>query len=89
LIWCYILTTNSSALSSNTSTFIITGRKRALSEAYNRSLNFKHSYYCIIVYELVKSYKPFLALLKDQVYRRGGSSYIITNIYRKRNLSSN
>jgi hypothetical protein len=39
------LTTNSSALSSNTSIFIITGRKRALREAYNRSLNVKHSYY--------------------------------------------
>jgi hypothetical protein len=75
LILCYILTTNSSALTSNTSTFIITGRKRALREAYNRSLNVKYSYYCII-----ESYKPFLALLQDQVYRRGGSSYIITNI---------
>jgi two-component system sensor histidine kinase VicK len=80
LILCYILTTNSSALSSNTSTFIITGRKRALREAYNRSLNVKHSYYCIINDELIKSYKPFLPLLQDQVYRRGGSSYIITNI---------
>ena len=80
MILCYILTTNSSALSSNTSTFIITGRKRALREAYNRSLNVKHSYYCIIGDELVKSDKPFLPLLQDQVYRRGGSSYIITNI---------
>jgi two-component system, OmpR family, sensor histidine kinase VicK len=77
---CYILTTNSSALSFNTSTFIIKGRKRALREAYNRSLNVKHSYYCIIGDELVKSYKPFLPLLQDQVYRRAGSSYILTNI---------
>jgi len=74
------LTTNSSAIYSNTSTFIIKGRKRALREAYDRSLNVKHSYYCIIGDELIKSYKPFLPLLQDQVYRRGGSSYIITNI---------
>jgi len=61
-------------------TFIIKGRKRALKEAYDRSLNVKHSYYCITGDELVKSYKPFIPLLKDQVFSRGGTSYIITNI---------
>jgi nitrogen-specific signal transduction histidine kinase len=66
--------------SNNSSTFIIKGRKRALSEAYNRSLNVNQSYYCITGDELVKSYKPFMPLLQDQVFRRGGSSYIITNI---------
>ncbi|MDP9286962.1 MAG: hypothetical protein M3P08_02050 [Thermoproteota archaeon] len=54
------MTTNSSAFSSNTSTFIIKGRKRALREAYDRSLNVKHSYYCITGDELVNSYKQFL-----------------------------
>ncbi len=61
-------------------TFIIKGRKRALKEAYDRSLNAKHSYYCITGDELVKSYKPFIPLLQDQVFSRGGTSYIITNI---------
>ncbi len=61
-------------------TFIIKGRKRALKKAYDRSLNAKHSYYCITGDELVKSYKPFIPLLQDQVFSRGGTSYIITNI---------
>jgi len=61
-------------------TFIIKGRKRALKEAYDRSLNAKHSYYCITGDELVKSYKPFIPLLQDQVFSRGGTSYIITSI---------
>ena len=65
--------------SENATTFIIKGRKRALKEAYDRSLNVKHSYYCITGDELVKSYKPFIPLLKDQV-SRGGTSYIIANI---------
>lgn len=62
------------------STFIIKGRKRALKEAYSRSLNVVRSYYCVTGDELAKSYVPFIPLLKDQVYLRGGSSYIITNI---------
>ena len=65
---------------SRATTFIIKGRKRALKEAYERSLNVKHSYYCITGDELVKSYKPFIPLLQDQVFSRGGTSYIITNI---------
>jgi two-component system, OmpR family, sensor histidine kinase VicK len=61
-------------------TFIIRGRKRALKEAYDRSLDVKYSYYCITGDELVKSYRPFLPLLYNQVFRRGGRSYIMTNI---------
>jgi signal transduction histidine kinase len=67
----------------NATTFIIKGRKRALKEAYDRSLNVKHSYYCITGDELVKSYKPFIPLLKDQIFSRGGTSYIITIIERE------
>jgi hypothetical protein len=60
-------------------TSIIKGRKRALQEAYSRSLTAKHSYYCVTGQELAKSYKPFLPLLKATV-QHGGSSRIITNI---------
>jgi two-component system, OmpR family, sensor histidine kinase VicK len=62
------------------STFIIKGRKRALKEAYNRSLYANRSYYSITGDELLKSYKPFIRSLQDQIFRRGGSSYILTNI---------
>jgi two-component system sensor histidine kinase VicK len=61
-------------------TFVIKGRKRALKEAYARSMNVKNSYYCITGNELAKSYKPFIPLLQSQVYKYGGSSLIITNI---------
>jgi signal transduction histidine kinase len=61
-------------------TFVIKGRKRALKEAYNRSLNVIYSYYCITGNELAKSYKPFIPLLQSQVYQYGGTSLIITNI---------
>lgn len=71
---------NSRSFSSNTSTFVIKGRKNALGEAYNRSLSVKHSYYCVTGDELVKSYKPFVPLLKTQIKQLGGSSLIITNI---------
>lgn len=71
---------SSSSDNSSSTTFIIKGRKRALREAYNRSLNVNHSCYCITGDELIKSYKPFLPLLHDQVFRRAGTSYIITNI---------
>jgi two-component system, OmpR family, sensor histidine kinase VicK len=64
----------------NATTFIIKGRKRALKEAYDRSLNVKYSYYCITGDELVKSYRPFIPLLYNQVFERGGKSYIMTNI---------
>jgi hypothetical protein len=74
------LSNNISHLAQYTSTFIIKGRKRALKEAYSRSLNAIHSYYCITGDELVKSYMPLIPLLKDQIFNRGGSSYIITNI---------
>ena len=63
-----------------TTTFIIRGRKRALKEAYDRSLNVKYSYYCITGDELVKSYRPFIPLLYNQVFGRGGRSYIMTNV---------
>ena len=74
------LTADISHVSPDISTFIIKGRKRALKEAYGRSLNVVHSFYCITGDELVKSYIPFIPLLKDQILTRGGSSYIITNI---------
>lgn len=73
-------TVNSRSFSSNTSTFVIKGRKNVLREAYNRSLGVKHSYYCVTSDELVKSYKPFVPLLKTQIKQLGGSSLIITNI---------
>src|SRR2546429_517353 len=71
---------NSCSLSSNTSTFIIKGRKSALREAYTRSLSVKHSYYCVTGDELVKSYKPFVPLLRAQIYQLGGSSLILTTV---------
>jgi two-component system, OmpR family, sensor histidine kinase VicK len=61
-------------------TFVIKGRKRALKEAYTRSLHVRNSYYCVTGNELSKSYKPFIPLLRSQVYQYGGSSLIITNI---------
>jgi signal transduction histidine kinase len=61
-------------------TFVIKGRKRALREAYNRSLNVRHSYYCITGNELAKSYKPFIPPLQLQIHQYGGSCHIITNI---------
>jgi signal transduction histidine kinase len=73
-------TVNSRSLSSNSSTFVIKGRKNVLRESYNRSLSVKHSYYCVTGDELVKSYKPFVPLLKTQIQQLGGSSLIITNI---------
>ena len=74
------LTSDISHLTQDISTFIVKGRKRALKEAYSRSLNVIRSYYCITGDELAKSYMPFIPLLKDQVFNRRGSSYIITNI---------
>src|SRR5437899_457560 len=71
---------NSPSLISNTSTFIIKGRKNALREAYNRSLSVKHSHYCVTGDELVKSYKPFVPLLRAQITELGGSSLLISNI---------
>jgi two-component system sensor histidine kinase VicK len=74
-------TTDSASAPSDTpgNTTIIKGRKRALQEAYSRSLTAKHSYYCVTGQELAKSYKPFLPLLRTTV-QHGGSSRIITNI---------
>jgi two-component system sensor histidine kinase VicK len=74
---------NSRSLSSNTSTFIIKGRKSALREAYTRSLSVKHSYYCVTGDELVKSYKPFVPLLRAQIDQLGGSSLILTTVEKK------
>lgn len=71
---------NYRSLSSNTTTFIVKGRKNALREAYNKSLSVKHSYYCVTGDELVKSYKPFVPLLQAQIDKLGGSSLIITNV---------
>ena len=73
-------TTNLSRSTTDISTFIIKGRKRALKEAYSRSFYITRSYYCITGDELLKSYNPFILSLKDQIFRRGGSSYILTNI---------
>ena len=46
------------------STSVINGRKQALADAYSRRLNAKHTLYCITGEELVKSYKPFVPLLR-------------------------
>ena len=62
------------------STRVISGRKQALADAYSRRLNAKHTLYCITSEELVKSYKPFVPLLRTSVQQHGGSSKIITNI---------
>jgi two-component system, OmpR family, sensor histidine kinase VicK len=61
-------------------TIIIKGRKRALQEAYKRSLTSIHDYYCITGDELAKSYKPFIPLLQARVNQRSGSTQILTNI---------
>ena len=61
-------------------TIIIKGRKRALQEAYKRSLTSLHDYYCITGDELEKSYKPFIPLLQARVNQRSGSTQILTNI---------
>ncbi|HEV2877707.1 MAG TPA: HAMP domain-containing sensor histidine kinase, partial [Nitrososphaeraceae archaeon] len=58
----------------------IKGRKKALQEAYRRSLTSIHDYYCITGDELTKSYKPFIPLLHARISQRAGSTQIITNI---------
>jgi two-component system sensor histidine kinase VicK len=62
------------------STKVIKGRKKALQEAYRRSLTSVHDYYCITGDELTKSYKPFIPLLHVRISQRAGSTQIITNI---------
>lgn len=62
------------------STTIIKNRKKALQEAFRRSLTSIDDYYCITGEELVKSYKPFIPLLKERVVQRHGSTKILTNI---------
>jgi len=62
------------------STIVIKGRKKALQEAYRRSLTSVHDYYCITGDELTKSYKPFIPLLHARISQRAGSTQIITNI---------
>ena len=62
------------------STIVIKGRKKALQEAYRRSLTSIHDYYCITGDELTKSYKPFIPLLHARIAQRAGSTHIITNI---------
>jgi signal transduction histidine kinase len=62
------------------STIVIKGRKKALQEAYRRSLTSIHDYYCITGEELTKSYKPFIPLLHARISQRAGSTQIITNI---------
>ena len=54
---------NSRSLSSNTTTFIVKGRKNALREAYNKSLSVKHSYYCVTGDELVKKLQAIRAAI--------------------------
>src|SRR5215813_11194017 len=61
-------------------TRVIKGRKQALADAYSRRLKAKHTLYCINAEELVKSYKPFVPLLRTSIQQHGGSSKIITNI---------
>src|SRR5581483_3709837 len=63
-------------------TWIIQGRRQALSEAYTQSLTARHSFYCVTGEELAKSYKPFIPLLRQTV-SQGGSSTIITSIMDK------
>src|SRR5215831_15252775 len=60
----------------------VKGRKQALADAYSRRLKAKHTLYCITGEELVKSYKPFVPLLRTSI-QDGGSSKIITNIEKK------
>lgn len=62
------------------STIVIKGRKKALQEAYRRSLTSIRDYYCITGDELTKSYKPFIPLLHARISQRAGSTQIITNI---------
>jgi signal transduction histidine kinase len=62
------------------STRVINGRKQALADAFSRRLTAKHTLYCITGEELVKSYKPFVPLLRTSLQQHGGSSKIITNI---------
>ncbi|MDQ4074458.1 MAG: HAMP domain-containing histidine kinase, partial [Thermoproteota archaeon] len=62
------------------STKIIKGRKKALQEAFRRSLTSINDYYCVTGDELSKSYKPFLPLLNDRINKRHGSTRILTNI---------
>ena len=66
--------------SDNKSTTIIKGRKRALQEAFRRSLTSINDYYCITGEEMAKSYKPFIPLLKKRINKRHGSTKILTNI---------
>src|SRR5215472_11509358 len=61
-------------------TRVIKGRKQALADAYSRRLKAKHILYCITGEELVKSYKPFVPLLRTSIQQHGGSSKIVTNI---------
>src|SRR5215472_17926140 len=61
-------------------TRVIKGRKEALADAYSRRLKAKHTLYCITGEELVKSYKPFVPLVRTSIQQHGGSSKIITNI---------
>jgi len=70
------LTAGISDYSDNKSTTIIKGRKRALQEAFKRSLTSIHDYYCITGEEMAKSYKPFIPLLKERINKRHGSTKI-------------
>src|SRR5215467_4721833 len=60
-------------------TRILKGRKQALADAYSWRVKAKHTLYCITGEELVKSYKPFVPILRTSI-QDGGSSKIITNI---------
>jgi signal transduction histidine kinase len=64
----------------NKSTTVIKGRKRALQEAFRRSLTSINDYYCITGEEMAKSYKPFIPLLNERIHKRHGSTKILTNI---------
>ena len=71
---------NDSEDKSNT---IIKNRRKALQEAFRRSLTSVNDYYCITGEELVKSYTPFIPLLKERIFQRHGSTKILTNIERE------
>ena len=62
------------------STIIIKGRRRALQEAFRKSLASINDYYCITREEMAKSYKPFIPLLQERISQRHGSTKILTNI---------
>ncbi|WP_458746638.1 hypothetical protein [Candidatus Nitrosocosmicus sp. T] len=66
--------------SEDKSTTIIKNRRKALQEAFRKSLTSINDYYCITGEEMAKSYKPFIPLLKERIAQRHGSTKILTDI---------